>query len=220
VLVVAARVLGALGAAWAGERPPAVDPLAQLDAFDDRSLSAHPTVLLHVSRALLRLGRTDEATVLLRRAVAIARRTSSGEMLVWLLGVQAWALWLALDLDAEARLLQGRALAAAGETERAKAVLQRLAADAARVNAQRLMSAAARELRGLGTRVSATARRHERAELSEREREIAQLVADGNSNKQVAATLYLSEKTVENALTRVYAKVGVRSRVQLARAWA
>ena len=125
----------------------------------------------------------------------------------------------ALDA-AEARLLQGRALAAAGETEQAKAVLQRLAADAARGGAQRLMSAAARELRALGTRVSANARRHERAELSEREREIAHLVAGGNSNKQVAAALYLSEKTVENALTRVYAKVGVRSRVQLARAWA
>jgi DNA-binding NarL/FixJ family response regulator len=42
-------------------------------------------------------------------------------------------------------------------------------------------------------------------------------VAAGSSNKQVAARLYLSEKTVENALTRVYAKLGVRSRTQLSR---
>jgi DNA-binding CsgD family transcriptional regulator len=124
-------------------------------------------------------------------------------------------------LDAvEARLLQGRALAAAGDTERAKAVFQRVAAEAARGGAKRLMNAAARELRALGTRVSAFARRHEKGELSVREREIAELVAHGKSNKQVAAALYLSEKTVENALTRVYAKVGVRSRAQLARAWA
>ena len=48
----------------------------------------------------MRLERTDDAAALLKRAVAIARGTSSGEMLVWLLGVQAWALWLQLDLDA------------------------------------------------------------------------------------------------------------------------
>jgi DNA-binding CsgD family transcriptional regulator len=83
----------------------------------------------------------------------------------------------------------------------------------------RLRNAASRELRGLGTRVSAHARRNERAELTAREREIAELVAAGHSNKQAAATLYLSEKTIENALTRVYAKLGVRSRAQLARMW-
>jgi DNA-binding CsgD family transcriptional regulator len=42
-------------------------------------------------------------------------------------------------------------------------------------------------------------------------------VAAGRSNKRVAATLFLSEKTVANALTRVYTKLGVRSRTQLAR---
>ena len=43
-------------------------------------------------------------------------------------------------------------------------------------------------------------------------------VAGGRSNKQVAATLFLSEGTIENTLTRVYAKLGVRSRTQLTRA--
>ena len=71
---------------------------------------------------------------------------------------------------AEARLVQGRALAAAGEHDAAKAVLQRVAADAARGGAIRLRNAASRELRALGTRVSANGRRSERAELSERER--------------------------------------------------
>ena len=53
--------------------------------------------------------------------------------------------------------------------------------------------------------------------LSARELEVARLVADGMSNREIAARLYLSEKTVENALTRVYAKLGVRSRTQLTR---
>jgi DNA-binding NarL/FixJ family response regulator len=81
--------------------------------------------------------------------------------------------------------------------------------------------AAARELRRLGTRVSAESRRaaHGRspATLTERERRIAERVADGHSNKQIAATLFRSEKTVRNTLTRVYAKLGVRSRTQLTR---
>ena len=46
---------------------------------------------------------------------------------------------------------------------------------------------------------------------------MADLVVQGRSNKQVAADLYLSEKTVEGTLTRVYAKLGVRSRVELVR---
>jgi DNA-binding NarL/FixJ family response regulator len=117
---------------------------------------------------------------------------------------------------ADGLLLAGRALAAAGEVETAKAPLQRVAADAGRGGALRLRNAAQRELRRLGTRVSAEGRRAARGELTERERSIAELVLLGHSNKQVAATLFLSEKTVQNTLTRVYAKLGVRSRTQLA----
>lgn len=85
----------------------------------------------------------------------------------------------------------------------------------------KLRDSAARELRKLGTRVSAESRRTAGAaaggELTDREREIAELVANGSSNKQVAAALFVSEKTVESHLSRVYDKVGVRSRVELAR---
>ena len=52
--------------------------------------------------------------------------------------------------------------------------------------------------------------------LTPRERDIAELVAQGRSNKQAAAALFLSEKTIEHHLSRIYAKVGVRSRVELA----
>ena len=86
-----------------------------------------------------------------------------------------------------------------------------------RAGAQGVHEAAGRELRRLGSRVSAPARRAARRDttLSEREREIATLVSEGRSNKQVAAALFLSEKTIENALTTIYAKLGVRSRVEL-----
>jgi DNA-binding NarL/FixJ family response regulator len=54
-------------------------------------------------------------------------------------------------------------------------------------------------------------------ELSETERRVAGLVADGFSNKQVAAKMYLSVRTVETNLSKVYAKLGIRSRTELAR---
>ncbi len=128
------------------------------------------------------------------------------------------AIATAMPLDAaEARLLAGRAHAAAGATEAAKAALQQLAADAARGGALRLGDAAARELRALGTRVAPRNRHAAGGDLTDRERTIAALVAEGRSNKQVAAELYLSEGTIENTLTRVYAKLGVRSRSQLTR---
>jgi DNA-binding CsgD family transcriptional regulator len=56
-----------------------------------------------------------------------------------------------------------------------------------------------------------------RGELTEAERRIAQLVAEGRTNRDVAATLFLTEHSVETALTRVYRKLDVRSRAELAR---
>ncbi len=53
--------------------------------------------------------------------------------------------------------------------------------------------------------------------LTEGERRIAELVAAGKSNKETAAALFLSVHTVEDALKRVYRKLGVRSRTELAR---
>jgi len=54
-------------------------------------------------------------------------------------------------------------------------------------------------------------------ELTEGERRIADLVAEGYTNREVAAALFLTEHSVETALTRVYRKLGVRSRAELAR---
>jgi len=49
--------------------------------------------------------------------------------------------------------------------------------------------------------------------LTPTERRIAELVASGRSNPEIAATLYISVKTIEANLTRIYRKLGVRSRV-------
>jgi DNA-binding NarL/FixJ family response regulator len=51
--------------------------------------------------------------------------------------------------------------------------------------------------------------------LTSTELKIAALVRDGASNREIASHLYLSVKTVEATLTRVYRKLGVRSRTQL-----
>ena len=55
-----------------------------------------------------------------------------------------------------------------------------------------------------------------RGELTEAERRIAALVAEGRTNREVAAALFVTEHTVEGALTRAYRKLGVRSRAELA----
>ena len=46
---------------------------------------------------------------------------------------------------------------------------------------------------------------------------MAALVAVGHTNTEVAAELFLTVHTVEKALTRIYAKLGIRSRTELAR---
>jgi DNA-binding CsgD family transcriptional regulator len=52
--------------------------------------------------------------------------------------------------------------------------------------------------------------------LTGREREVARLVANGKSNREVAASLSVSSKTVEKYLTLLYGKLGIQSRAQLA----
>ena len=59
-------------------------------------------------------------------------------------------------------------------------------------------------------------RRRSAGDLTATERQIAELVAEGRSNKEVAAALFVSVKTVEANLSRVYAKLGIRSRAALA----
>jgi len=86
--------------------------------------------------------------------------------------------------------------------------------------ATRLRDEAARELRRLGERAGARRRRGAAGggldSLSGRERQVAELVADGHTNREVAAELFLSEKTIESHLSKVFEKLGVRSRAEVA----
>jgi DNA-binding NarL/FixJ family response regulator len=88
--------------------------------------------------------------------------------------------------------------------------------------ARRRRDEAVRELRRLGHRVVRAAEGHPSsgglAGLTAREREIAELVAAGRTNREVADQLVLSPRTIEAHLRNIYSKLGVRSRVELARA--
>ena len=54
------------------------------------------------------------------------------------------------------------------------------------------------------------------AGLTSRERQIAGLVAEGLSNRQIAERLVISKRTVDAHIEHIYGKLGVSSRVQLA----
>ncbi|MGH2455357.1 MAG: helix-turn-helix domain-containing protein, partial [Candidatus Limnocylindria bacterium] len=54
------------------------------------------------------------------------------------------------------------------------------------------------------------------AALTDREREVARLVAGGDSNREIADVLRVSPKTVERHITNVLAKLGLRNRTELA----
>lgn len=50
--------------------------------------------------------------------------------------------------------------------------------------------------------------------LTPRQQEVLQLIADGLSNREIAGRLFLSEGTVKNTVSEIYARLGVRDRVQ------
>ena len=67
-----------------------------------------------------------------------------------------------------------------------------------------------------GTRAEATAANHG---LSAREAEVMSLIAGGQTNGEIAAQLFLAEKTVKNHVRRIYAKLGVGSRPAAIALW-
>ena len=120
------------------------------------------------------------------------------------------------------RALAGRALAQAGEADRAAAELRQADEVFESCGAPRYRDAVERELRRLGHHIHrrtrpgrAGASRLE--SLTERELQVARLVVDRKTNAEIAAELFLSTKTVETHLRNIFRKVGVTSRVELAR---
>jgi DNA-binding CsgD family transcriptional regulator len=119
------------------------------------------------------------------------------------------------------RMLAGRALAAAGDGDAAAAEFELAASVFEACGAGPHRDAAEQELRRLGRRIHrrsrAAAGGKGLASLTGRERQITALVVERKTNSQIAAELFLSPKTVETHLRNVFCKVGVASRVELAR---
>ena len=112
----------------------------------------------------------------------------------------------------------GRALAVTGDRGGAIAQFERAAEAFEACGASRRRDEAERELRRLGRTVYRRSGASGLVSLTARELEIARLVVDRQTNTQIAATLFLSKKTVETHLRNIFGKVGVSSRVELARA--
>jgi ATP/maltotriose-dependent transcriptional regulator MalT len=123
---------------------------------------------------------------------------------------------------ARSRIVAGQAFAAAGDRPRAVREFRDARVELARCGARRFEHEAARGLRALGVAAPApVARRagdYGTKSLSKREREIANLVTAGKSNPEIAETLFLSPKTVEGHMRRIFAKLDVSSRAQVAAA--
>jgi DNA-binding CsgD family transcriptional regulator len=146
-------------------------------------------------RALVAAGQGDTATALaaLERAhAAHARLPQPFEL------ARTW-------------LVEGRITRRAKQQGRARAALTAALDAFDRLGAGAWATLAASELARVPGRRPAT------AGLTEMERRVATLVAEGRSNKEVAAALFVSVRTVESNLTRVYRKLDIRSRTELAR---
>jgi DNA-binding NarL/FixJ family response regulator len=182
--------------------------------------------------ALAGLGRYEEA----RAILAVGEDEANATDLPWIrmLAARARGLLAAAegDLDAAETALReavdagrsaggplelGRSLLALGSVQRRRRKKQA---------ARGTLSEALEILDGLGARIWAERTRREieriggrtapRTALSATESEIAALVGAGRSNHEVAAALHLSPKTVEWNLSKIYRKLGVHSRTEMA----
>jgi DNA-binding NarL/FixJ family response regulator len=122
---------------------------------------------------------------------------------------------------ARCRILAGEALLTAGHTADARRELRAAASELESRGAWGYRDAALRLLRRLGDRPRPTAGTPARdvplAVLTPRERQVAALVADGQTNAQIAARLHLSESTVEKHVSRALRKLGLSTRAGLIR---
>jgi ATP/maltotriose-dependent transcriptional regulator MalT len=190
----------------AGRADEAARAAAEADASAERLGLRFPRAMADRAAAAVALDAGDAATAAERALAAATAAEAVG-------GIVEGAL---------SRILAGRALAQAGERGRAAAELE-LAADALEAcGALAHRAAAERELGRLGRRPH---RRSRPANtdgdgldlLTGRELEVARLVADRKTNPQIAAELFLSQKTVETHIRNLFHKLSVSSRVDVAR---
>jgi ATP/maltotriose-dependent transcriptional regulator MalT len=205
-----------LPAVLPADRPAAAADLieAQLAQGD---IAAAESALAHAEYTAARDGAAAASAVtgIARAAVLLARARPQAAAAAAVAACEA-AAGTPL-ISARALLAEGQARAAAGDRDGAVQAL--VAAESALdgFGALRRRDEAARELRRLGHRVLRPARAADGGPLTAREREIADLVAAGRTNREVAEQLVLSTRTIEAHLRNIYGKLGVRSRVELAR---
>jgi ATP/maltotriose-dependent transcriptional regulator MalT len=168
---------------------------------------SYPTIALcgtaARARALVLLARGEAAAAGERAAEAIACAERIGSPIA----------------AGEARILLGRALEAAGDRAGAIKELESAHGELGSRGALRYQDEAARALRKLGRAVP---RRSEGTGkgalrgLTKREVEVLSLVGRGRTNRQIAAELYLSVRTVDRHVSRIFDKLGVSSRAAAA----
>jgi ATP/maltotriose-dependent transcriptional regulator MalT len=229
-----------------GDASGALEALESCGWVDGHGPSDRLRAIDVVVRVLLALGRREEAAEWAARAPgeAAGRGTGIPGAIVRLIEAQ---ILLAQEEPREAahaalagavvaneagaplwegrcRTVAGEALAADGKAEEARAELRRAADDLDARGAAGYRDAALRILRRLGDRPRpAPAQPAETDEagglavLTPREREVAALVAEGRTNRQIGAQLHLSEKTIEKHVSSAMGKLGVGSRTGIAR---
>jgi DNA-binding CsgD family transcriptional regulator/tetratricopeptide (TPR) repeat protein len=224
----------ALGLADRGDLEAA---LASLLACDQPGwVGGNPALIGWRSSAALilaKLGRHDEARPLadeeLRRARAFGTPRATGVALrargLLADGAEAEALLTeAVDVLAasEARLEHARALVDLGALRRrgrervqSRTLLREGHDLAVLCGATRLAEAARRELAASGLRLAAPGLSGAQA-LTPSERRVAAMAAQGMRNREIAQSLFVTEKTVETHLSRSYDKLNIRSRSKLA----
>jgi DNA-binding CsgD family transcriptional regulator len=117
---------------------------------------------------------------------------------------------------ARTQLAYGERLRRAGQRRQARLQLRAAHETFDAVDAAPWAERAAAELRATGESVGPRTP-DRRAQLSPQERQIAQLVGEGKTNKEIAAQLYLSPKTIEYHLGNAYRKLDIHSRAELTR---
>ena len=218
------------GEAAVAQLAPAVAALKAGGVGNPNQFRAHPDLV----EAYARLGRWDDA----RAVVASLERQARATGISWALGAAMRCRAVVADADAEAEAAFHEALRfheSAGAFEHARTELcfgEQLRRRGRRRDARVHLGTALEAFEGSGAtpwaerartelRASGlTPRRRQRAgrdQLTPQELQIARLVAEGKTNRDVAATLFITPKTVEFHLTRVYRKLEIHSRTELVR---
>ncbi|MFI5834979.1 LuxR C-terminal-related transcriptional regulator [Micromonospora sp. NPDC051300] len=230
----------ALGCAAAGDPEPARHRDRLRAVADDLARTVRPVLLVaqygpRLVRALLLLGDARRAGVVAGRLAEVAART---RVPLWS-GLAGHADGLIRRDPAALRAAVGALRGTAARPALADALLDLARSPRVRLPEARAAAREAAALHGRAgatgdqdtaqrwdARLDATRRRpaprppgHGLAALTAREAGIAELLAAGATKQQVAGRLHLSFHTVDTHVRAVYAKLGVRSRLQLARLW-